>query len=58
MKQQINFFIQAKQSTKSLQKAVKNVLKIKSDNEHGTMPKHSKKPGLSDKRAVKTLIFR
>lgn len=58
MKQQINFFIQAKQSTKPLQKAVKNALKIKSDNERETMPKHSKKPGLSDKRAVKTLIFR
>lgn len=58
MKQQINFFIQAKQSTKPLQKAVKNALKIKSDNERETMPKHSKKPELSDKRAVKTLIFR
>ena len=58
MKQQINFFIQAKQSTKSLQKVVKNALKIKSANECETMPKHSKKPELSDKRAVKTLIFR
>ena len=45
-------------STKSLQKAVKNALKIKSNNERGTMPKHSKKPEVSDKRAVKTLIFR
>lgn len=45
-------------STKSLQKAVKNALKIKSDNEHETIFKHSKKPEISDKRAVKTLIFR
>ena len=45
-------------STKSLQKVVKNALKIKSANECETMPKHSKKPELSDKRAVKTLIFR
>ena len=45
-------------STKSLQKTVKNALKIKSDNERGTMPKHSKKPELSDKRAVRTPIFR
>ena len=45
-------------STKSLHKAVKNMLKIKSDNERGTMPKHSKKPELSDKKAVKPLIFR
>ena len=34
------------------------MLKIKSDNERETMPKHSKKPELSNKRAVKTLIFR
>jgi len=45
-------------STKSLQKAVKNALKIKNDNERETMPKHSKKPEVSDKRAVKPLIFR
>ena len=34
------------------------MLKIKSDNERETMSKHSKKPELSNKRAVKTLIFR
>jgi hypothetical protein len=45
-------------STNHLQKAVKNALKIKSNNERGTILKHSKKPELSDKRAVKTLIFR
>lgn len=44
-------------STKHLQKAVKNALKIKINNKRETMPKHSKKPELSDKRAVKTLIF-
>lgn len=45
-------------STKSQQKAVKNALKIKSNNECGTILKHSKKPELSDKRADKPLIFR
>jgi len=45
-------------STNHLQKAVKNALKIKSNNERGTILKHSKKPELSDKRAVNTLIFR
>ena len=45
-------------STKSLQKTVRNALKIKSNNEHETILKHSKKPELSDIRAVKTLILR
>ena len=41
-----------------LQKTVKNALKRKSTNEHGTILKDSKKPEISEKRAVKPLIFR
>jgi len=58
LKEQFAYTARHYSSTKSLQKAVKNALKIKSANECETIPKHSKKPELSNKRAVKTLIFR